>query len=261
MEYTIYVITNEVNGKEYVGVTSDLKRRWRRHRGRARRGHNEHLYNAMRKHGADQFSIQPVEHVEAREQAFDVEKQWIADLDTYQGEGYNMTPGGDSGPEMTGERNPMYGRTGEDHPSHGHRLSGEDHPMHGRTGEDHPAHGHRLSGEDHPMHGRTGEDNPMHGRGNLVSGENNGMHGRTGEDNPMHARTGEAHPQSKLTNNEASALKWYALNSILSQREIGQMFGVSRGSVGKIARGDRWPNLDPKPPADNGQLRLPLGAT
>jgi hypothetical protein len=96
-----------------------------------------------------------------------------------------------------------------------------------------------LSGEDHPMHGRTGEDHPTHG----------------------HKLSGEDHPNSKLTNNEASAVKWYALNSTLSRKEIAQMFGVGSSSVGDIARDESWPNLDPKPPADNGQLRLPLGAT
>jgi len=194
MEYTIYVITNEVNGKEYVGVTSQgVERRWREHKRAARKDENGHLYNAIRKYGADKFSVQPVEHFEARKQAFDVEKQWIADLDTYHGEGYNMSEGGELPP--------------------------------------------RLTGEDHPMYGRTGEDAPMYGR--------------TGEDNP----------NSKLTSDEAGIIKWCALNSTFSQKEIGQMFGVSDGSVSKIKRGLRYPDIDPKPPAQNGQLRLPLGAT
>jgi len=206
MDYTIYVITNEVNGKEYVGVTSDLRGRWSSHKTAARKGHDTHLYNAMRKHGVDQFSIQPVEHVEAREQAFDVEKQWIADLDTFHGRGYNQTTGGDAPPLLTGEDAPLYG----------------------------------VTGEDHPTHGMTGKDSPAYGRNDM-----------SGEDNPA----------AKLTSDEASHVKWYSLNSSLSQREIGSIFGVSKTMVRYIKFGENWPNATPNPPADNGQLRLPLGAT
>lgn len=211
MEHTIYVITNEVNGKEYVGVTSDLKRRWRRHRADARRGVERYLYHAMRKYEVEQFSIQVVDHAEAREQAYELEKQWIADLDTYHGEGYNMTPGGD-GFSGTGEDHPMYGRTGEDH------------PMHGVTGEDHPGY---ATGADNPMHGLTGGDNP----------------------------------NSTLGNSAARVVKWYVANSTLTQAEIGEMFGVSDATVSMIKTGRRYPSVAPNPPADNGQLRLPLGAT
>lgn len=222
MEYTIYVITNEVNGKEYVGVTSQgVEHRWAQHKSSAQRGVETHLYNAMRKYGAEGFLIQSVEHAEAQDKAFDLEKQWIADLDTYHGQGYNMSEGGESPPHLTGEDNPMYGR--------------------------------------------TGEDAPMYGRGDLVSGENNGMYGRgdlvSGEDHPMYGRTGENASNSSLSRKEAAQIKWYALATERTQRNIGARFGISARQVGHIKNGSRWPNLDPKPPADNGQLRLPLGAT
>ncbi|AUO78926.1 hypothetical protein FGG70_gp36 [Salinibacter phage M1EM-1] len=219
----------------------------------------------MRKYGAEGFLIQSVEHAEAQDKAFDLEKQWIADLDTYHGQGYNMSEGGESPPHLTGEDNPMYGRTGEDAPMYGRGdlVSGENNGMYGR--------GDLVSGEDHPMYGRTGEDAPMYGRGDLVSGENNGMYGRTGEDNPMHGRTGEDHPMygrtgenasnSSLSRKEAAQIKWYALATERTQRNIGARFGISARQVGHIKNGSRWPNLAPNPPADNGQLRLPLGAT
>jgi len=211
MEYTIYVITNEVNGKEYVGVTCrSVKRRWSNHKSRARNGTKTHLYSAMRKHGVGQFLIQPVERAEIQERAFKLEKQWIADLDTYHGEGYNMTPGGEG---TSGKNNPMYGQTAEDYPNLQH------------------------AGKDNPMHGRTGEDAPAYGR------------------------TGEDCPNSKMSRDEASALKWYACYTTRTQTQIGEMFGVCSGQVSHIKSGKSWPNLDPKPPADNGQLRLPLGAT
>jgi len=270
MEYTIYVITNEVNGKEYVGVTCDLERRWRQHKQNVRNKQSGHLYNAMRKYRIEYFSIQVVESAETREQACELEKQWIADLDTYHGAGYNMTEGGDRPPVLTGEDHPMYGRTGQDAPMYGREgVSGENHPMYGVTGEDHPGsqltgednpmydNGEMIAGEDNPMYGRTGQDAPLYG----VTGEDHPAYGRTGEDHPMYGHTGQDSPTSKLSKSEASLLKWYALNSNLTLTEVGKMFGVHNSQVSRIKRGQNWPNLDPKPPADNGQLRLPLGAT
>jgi hypothetical protein len=77
----------------------------------------------------------------------------------------------------------------------------------------------------------------------------------------MHGRTGSENPNASLSKIEARNAKWYAKNSKLKLSEIGSIFGVNKSTIGRIARGDSWPNLSPKPPADNGQLRLPLGAT
>jgi hypothetical protein len=107
------------------------------------------------------------------------------------------------------------------------------------------------------MYGRTGEDHPMYGR----TGEDAPRYGETGEDHPMYGVTGKDHPNCKLSNDDARSLKWYALYTNLTQAEIGQKFAVSRGYVSEIKTENKRADLDPKPPADNGQLRLSLGAT
>ena len=92
----IYVITNDVNGKQYVGKTTDtLEERFKDHCKPYMRAHKAHrpLYQAMDKYGIEHFSIAqlgeyPVEELPQKEQ------EWIAKLNTYY-DGYNGTLGGE----------------------------------------------------------------------------------------------------------------------------------------------------------------------
>lgn len=56
--FKLYVIRNNVNKKEYVGITAgSLEGRLDQHKAAARRGETAILYHSMRKHGLDQFKI------------------------------------------------------------------------------------------------------------------------------------------------------------------------------------------------------------
>ena len=56
--FRLYVITNNKNRKEYIGITTNhLKTRLAGHRRQTKKGTRSPLYNAMRKHGASNFSI------------------------------------------------------------------------------------------------------------------------------------------------------------------------------------------------------------
>jgi group I intron endonuclease len=94
MSAIIYLLTNTINGKQYVGQTVySLKNRWWKHCWSVRNGSNLHLHNAMRKYGPDAFTREILEHttiedVNARE------TYWIAELNTRE-HGYNMTEGGE----------------------------------------------------------------------------------------------------------------------------------------------------------------------
>lgn len=59
----IYVITNSVNGKQYVGQTiRTINQRWRDHlRKQKYNKDNQYLYTAMHKYGKDNFSIKQIE--------------------------------------------------------------------------------------------------------------------------------------------------------------------------------------------------------
>lgn len=92
----IYVITNEVNGKQYVGKTTDtIKIRFKKHLEEYDRSRCEKrpLYAAMNKYGIEHFSVQQLEECDLSI-LNEREQYWINSLDTYKN-GYNATLGGD----------------------------------------------------------------------------------------------------------------------------------------------------------------------
>ena len=92
----IYVITNDINGKQYVGKTNDtIENRYEQHlRDRKKRKCEKRpLYSAMNKYGVEHFSIEELEECSS-EEAPTREAYWIDKLNTYH-YGYNATRGGD----------------------------------------------------------------------------------------------------------------------------------------------------------------------
>ncbi len=103
----IYVVTNLINGKQYVGKTcKTVEEQWKNHLEKARAGKRNHLYRAIRKYGSNVFVAEGLTTCSTIEQLNELEKMWIILLRTYSlDSGYNMTFGGDgcSGtPEVRG---------------------------------------------------------------------------------------------------------------------------------------------------------------
>lgn len=93
----IYVITNQINQKQYVGKTNrDIQTRFQEHCRQSNLQQNEQrpLYNAMNKYGVENFTIALLEQCSEKDAATK-EIYWIGKLNTYE-QGYNATLGGDS---------------------------------------------------------------------------------------------------------------------------------------------------------------------
>lgn len=96
MSCGIYKITNLVNGKVYVGQSTNIPTRWRRHRAEVNNPNNDYpLYRAMRKYGLENFSFEIIEEC-SKELLDSRERYWIKTLDSYYN-GYNQTSGGQAG--------------------------------------------------------------------------------------------------------------------------------------------------------------------
>ena len=95
----VYLITNKINGKKYVGQHSgdDLKQYWNHCVRAALRGRQDkpHLYNAVRKYGVENFEVEPLVVVNSKQEMDKYEIGLIRALDTRRPNGYNLTDGGD----------------------------------------------------------------------------------------------------------------------------------------------------------------------
>ncbi|HJV73173.1 MAG TPA: GIY-YIG nuclease family protein [Noviherbaspirillum sp.] len=96
----IYAITNTINGKVYVGLSSNIQKRWQTHRV-PKIASKSAIHSAIRKHGVAAFRFEVLERCPVSKLS-EREKHWIALLKTYQN-GYNLTTGGQEGHERSQE--------------------------------------------------------------------------------------------------------------------------------------------------------------
>lgn len=97
----VYLVTNLVDGKMYIGKTEKtIRGRWREHLKNAKqpKRHQEYLYRALRKHGPENFHVQQLAKATTTEELNRLEQLWILVLKTLSPDGYNMTAGGDGVP-------------------------------------------------------------------------------------------------------------------------------------------------------------------
>jgi group I intron endonuclease len=93
----VYQVTNRVNGKKYIGITSvSLRKRWSRHieKANSKTKTKNALQHAILKYGPDAFDVVELERMESFEAAAMRERELIAELDTIR-RGYNRTSGGE----------------------------------------------------------------------------------------------------------------------------------------------------------------------
>ena len=130
----VYQLTNNINQKRYIGITTQLLyRRIAEHKLRAKkeRGQKNKLYAAINKYGIENFKIEIIAECNSKEE---LEKKEIELIEKHKPE-YNIAPGGSVGcfgykwsdeqrkhmsnyrkGLLVGKKNGMYGRKGKDNP-------------------------------------------------------------------------------------------------------------------------------------------------
>ena len=91
----IYKITNQINGKFYIGQTStSIKERWSKHCNNG--SHCTYLKNAIKKYGKENFTIEEIYSAKDRDELNKLEKAAIEEHNSLCPSGYNLTTGGDA---------------------------------------------------------------------------------------------------------------------------------------------------------------------
>lgn len=96
---TVYLITNTVNGKQYVGITaSTFELRKAQYRSATKESTEDRpIIRAMRKYGFDKFRFDVIDQsASTYPELLDLEQKCIIEYDTYHN-GYNATAGGEMG--------------------------------------------------------------------------------------------------------------------------------------------------------------------
>lgn len=98
--YSIYKITNLVNGKIYIGYTGQtVDERYREHLIESRRRPRLELHRAIKKYGIESFTVECVYQSLSKEHILDMETHFIKYYSSHceDGHGYNMNYGGQGG--------------------------------------------------------------------------------------------------------------------------------------------------------------------
>ena len=134
----IYKITCKVNGKSYVGQSTNLKERLKDHFRRLQNNnhYNAHLQRAWNKHGGECFVFEVIEKCNYDFSILnELETYWIEKLETLDNKkGFNISSGGGNAYSLAGmsesERNEIYKKIGKTRKA---KYGGKNHPNYGKS--------------------------------------------------------------------------------------------------------------------------------
>lgn len=90
----VYLISNNVNDKVYIGKTINLRRRFSKHISEMVNS-TQLIYRAIRKHGIENFYVQILHEASADCDLLSLEQTYIKGYSSLAPRGYNMTAGGE----------------------------------------------------------------------------------------------------------------------------------------------------------------------
>lgn len=95
--YDVYKITNKINNKVYIGITSKgISARWKEHLYNAEHECPFKLHRAIRKYGKENFTVELIDFCNSWDELAAKEKEYIKQYRSNEDEfGYNLTEGGD----------------------------------------------------------------------------------------------------------------------------------------------------------------------
>lgn len=123
--YYLYMITNQINGKQYIGISNNPARRWIKHKS----GHGSKIvYQAIKKYGLENLKFD-VLYEGCEDDIKQLEISLIKEYNTFAPNGYNLTEGGEGSigwkPSAKTRQKWSESRSGKKNGMHGKKHSKE----------------------------------------------------------------------------------------------------------------------------------------
>ena len=203
----IYLITNNINGKTYVGQTRQIKpkNRWRQHTNDPR----GILKTAFDKYGIDNFEFKTIHEV-PNDELNELEIREISERNTLCPYGYNLQSGGhcvDVHPETREKQKALWG---PNHPLWNHKHSDETKMKISEA----------TRGENNPMYGKKHTDEVK-----VKMSKNNHMNGKNGGLAPISKKV------------DAYSLEGEFMQTFDSMKEAGESIGRSSTGINNCIKG------------------------
>jgi len=250
MESGIYQILNKINGKSYVGSSYLTKKRIKEHRFQLLKNkhHSIKLQRSTNKYGIENFEFNVIEYCD-RDKLIEREQYWIDLLNSCKF-GYNMRQIADSnlGLKRTAETRAKISA------SHMGKKRSAEHKANisaAKSGINHNFYGKKFSKE-HKANISAAKKGVRHSEETkrkisaAISGVNNPLYGKKFSEE--HKRKisasrknkglGEKNPAAKLTKKQVKEIRKLYFN--ITQTELGQIYDVSRGTIGSIINNKTW---------------------
>jgi group I intron endonuclease len=120
----IYLVTNKINNKKYVGQTlrTDINTRWKYHKSNDKRYVGQILHNAYKKYGNSNFEYKII-CICFDEDTNKYEKEYISKFNTIYPNGYNLLEGGNNKKHNEYTKKIISSKLkGKNHPNYGKKL-------------------------------------------------------------------------------------------------------------------------------------------
>lgn len=239
----IYLITNMVNNKKYVGQTiKPIDKRLKEHfKAAFVENRKSIIYKAIRKYGKDNFTIICVQDNIVVSDLDVLEKYWIQYYDTFGKNGYNATTGGNQC--RISEETKLkisIALTGKSRSEETKKKMSES--QKGKIGALNSFYGKTHSKETIEKIKKTlrgqmdGESNPFYGKIHSEESKNKMSVSHIG------LQSGEKHPRSKLTEKDVLEIRELIKNGA-NRVDIAKQYNVSKGAVNKIATRENWSHI------------------
>lgn len=257
--FYLYIITNLINQKIYIGVTNNINVRWATHKRIANGGievfpnHHQPLHRSISKYGAENFTIEVVQIFSSEDEAYLSEKWWISHLKEMNIPSYNIAGGGKG--TGSGINHPMFGKklpqnwidaiavSSKKASNRPEIKEANRQRMIARNwvGENHPNFGKTISEEatnkiSEKLIGRKFSEEHKNNISLSLTGKNKSTeHKRNISLSKIGKHTGINNPNSKLSSEDIVKIT-ELIKKGFSSRKIGKMFDVSKTTILRIKK-------------------------